>query len=184
MAETPGNPLRSSLLEMDYLAQEANERENYVGTSSSSNTSLFKRMYERFIRNHGTSYDRLVDRKGHFKQSNGKMAIKKKIRREDWRALYSGDLFHSLVDAPSSRTAVILLSVYFFVVTIFSIIYYLLAKTCGCNMGLNTYQEAFAFSLETMATIGYGTQDIFFNNCWAPLIALSSQNYIKIKNKS
>ena len=182
-AMATGSSLQSSLLDMDYLAQEEAKRgvtENHVGSSSSYKMSWFKRLYEACTKNRGTFYKRLVDRNGHFKQSLGKMAIKKKIRREDWRAMYSGDLFHSLVDAPSSRTAVILLSLYFFIVVIMSIIYYLLSKTCGCNMGLETFQEAFAFSLETMATIGYGTPDIFFNGCWAPIIALCVQISCKL----
>ena len=172
--------LRSSLVEEDFLAQETSERNVNEPRSSHLFTPWLNRVFEACLRRNGTTYHRLIDRNGHFKQSNGKMAIKKKIRREDWRALYSGDLFHSLVDAPSSRTAVILLSLYFFIVLIFSIVYYLLSKSCGCNMGLDTYQEAFAFSLETMATIGYGTPDIFFNGCWAPVIALCAQISCKL----
>ena len=131
--------------------------------------------YERNIH-----YNRIIDRNGKFFQSNGRMAIKKKIRSEDWHALYAGDLFHALVDAPTARTLLILLSSYFFLVIAFSIPYYLISKIDGCDMGIDTYQEAFAFSLETMATIGYGTQDIFFNNCWAPLFTLGAQISCKL----
>ena len=125
-------------------------------------------------------YNRIIDRNGKFFQSCGRMAIKKKIRSEDWHALYAGDLFHALVDAPTARTLLILLSSYFFLVVAFSIPYYLISKIYGCDMGIDTYQEAFAFSLETMATIGYGTQDIFFNNCWAPLLTLGCQISCKL----
>ena len=55
---------------------------------------------------------RLVDRDGHFRQSLGRLSIRKKIRRRDWRTLYAYDLFHSLVDAPTNRTIGILLGIY------------------------------------------------------------------------
>ena len=42
-------------------------------------------------------------------------------------------------------------------------------------MGLNNFQEAFVFSLETMATIGFGTQDIFFDDCVLPVVVLAVQ---------
>ena len=125
-------------------------------------------------------HSRIVDRGGNFFQSNGKMAIKKKIRGEDWRALYAGDLFHSLIDAPSHRSIGILLTGYMLLVILFSIPYYHISKTYGCDMGIDSYQESFAFSLETMATIGYGTQDIFFNNCWSPIIVLACQISCKL----
>ena len=35
--------------------------------------------------------------------------------------------------------------------------------------------EAYYFSLETMATIGYGTQDYFFGHCWEPLAIINVQ---------
>lgn len=125
-------------------------------------------------------FQRVVDRNGDFYQSNGKMAIKKKIRAEDWRALYAGDLFHSLVDAPSMRSIGILLSGYMFLVILFSLPYYYISLNYGCDLGIDTYQESFAFSLETMATIGYGTQDIFFDNCWSPVIVLACQISCKL----
>ena len=125
-------------------------------------------------------HGRIVDRDGNFCQSNGKMAIKKKIRGEDWRALYAGDLFHSLIDAPSYRSIGILLTGYMLLVILFSIPYYHISKTYGCDMGIDSYQESFAFSLETMATIGYGTQDIFFNNCWSPIVVLACQISCKL----
>lgn len=125
-------------------------------------------------------FHRVVDRNGDFHQSNGKMAIKKKIRAEDWRALYAGDLFHSLVDAPSMRSIGILLSGYMFLVFLFSLPYYYISLSYGCDLGIDTYQESFAFSLETMATIGYGTQDIFFNDCWSPVIVLACQISCKL----
>ena len=119
---------------------------------------------------------RMTDRAGHFHQSLGKMAIKKKIKSEDWRALYAGDLYHSLVDAPTSRTVAVLMLIYMFLVMLFSVVYWVVSKALpGSNLNINTYLEALAFSLQTMATIGYGAPDIFFGGYWLPVLVIAAQ---------
>jgi hypothetical protein len=55
-------------------------------------------------------HTRLIDRGGEFFQSAGKVALRKKIARRDWRALYSMDWFHSLVDAPTIRIVIIVMT--------------------------------------------------------------------------
>ena len=52
---------------------------------------------------------RLLDRDAPFSQSNGRMNIRKKILKNEWRALYGADLFHSLVDAPTYKCIALLL---------------------------------------------------------------------------
>ena len=52
---------------------------------------------------------RLFDRDGSFNQCSGKVNIQKKIRRKDWRALYSVDWFHTLINAPTLRIGNIIL---------------------------------------------------------------------------
>ena len=44
-----------------------------------------------------------------------------------------------------------------------------------CGMDFSDHIEAYYFSLETMATIGYGTQDYFFGHCWEPLVIINVQ---------
>lgn len=122
----------------------------------------------------------MVDRDGDFHQSRGKFSVRKKIKRKDWRSLYGYDVFHSLVNAPTMRTIGILLAGYFFIIVIFSVPYYLISRVYGCNMGIETYLEAFLFSLESMATVGYGTQDIFFDDCVLPMLVLTAQMLIRI----
>lgn len=124
--------------------------------------------------------NRMVDRDGDFYQSRGKISVRKRIRRKDWRSLYGYDMFHSLVNAPTMRTVGILLSLYFFLVVIFSIAYYIIARLYGCNLGIENYGEAFLFSLETMSTVGYGTQDVFFDDCLLPAIVLTCQMLVRI----
>ena len=118
---------------------------------------------------------RLIDRNANFYQSNGQFFIRKRIKTIDRRALYTEDWFHSLVNLPTHRLILILLLIYMSLAFSFAIPYYIIAKVFSCNMGLNNFQEAFVFSLETMATIGFGTQDIFFDDCILPIIVLAVQ---------
>jgi potassium inwardly-rectifying channel subfamily J len=187
-------PILKSLLDMDsYLTTSADSAEavvidqNFEDRSHTPLSDPFRKFKENwpfkyFVKKTKvpTYNSRIVDRDCKFHQSNGKLAIKKKIGGEDWRALYSGDLFHSLLDAPSARSIGILLTGYMLLVVLFSIPYYHISRTYGCDLGIDSYQEAFAFSLETMATIGYGTQDIFFDNCWSPIFVLACQISCKL----
>jgi len=44
-----------------------------------------------------------------------------------------------------------------------------------CGMDINNHMEALYFSLSTMATIGYGTSDYYFGDCWTPFILVLLQ---------
>ncbi len=123
---------------------------------------------------------RLVDRQGEFRQSRGNIHVRKKIKRSYWRSLYGSDLFHTLINAPTARTVCILLFAYFLVVVVFAAIFYFISMTYDCNMGLGTFIDAFMFSLETMATVGYGTKDIFFDDCYLPAIFLTLQLLVRV----
>ena len=59
-------------------------------------------------------------------------------------------------------------------------IYYFISEVFNCNMDITNLIEAYFFSLETMATIGYGTRDIFFGDSWIMSIVLTSQIFVKI----
>lgn len=128
---------------------------------------------------------RLLDRDGDFHQSLGRLAIRKKIRRRDWRALYAYDLFHSLVDAPTHRLIVILFVLYVSLVIFFSVVYLGVSLSWPmCNMGLATLTDAFYFSLETTATIGFGTRDVFFGDCIVPGVVLTFHMCIRLVSDS
>lgn len=47
--------------------------------------------------------------------------------------------------------------------------------TLGCALELVSMREAFLFSLETMSTVGYGTNDYLFDHCWSMLPVLFLQ---------
>ena len=132
-----------------------------------------------------TGVSRLLDRDGDFHQSLGRLAIRKKIRRREWRALYAYDVFHSLVDAPTHRLIVILFVLYVSSVLFFSVVYLGLSLSWPmCNMGLATLTDAFYFSLETTATIGYGTRDIFFGDCIVPGVVLTFHMCVRLVSDS
>lgn len=57
----------------------------------------------------------------------------------------------------------------------FAIIYTTISATLGCNLQLTSIREGFLFSLETMTTVGYGTNDYLFGSCWVMLPMLSLQ---------
>lgn len=120
-----------------------------------------------------TQYTRMVDRDGAMFQSNGKLYVKKKIQQKDWWTLYRIDWFHSIINAPTSRIIVCLLFTYVSVVFAFAAVYYLIHPRCGLNF--TSFVGAFDFSLETMATIGYSTKDIFFHDCISVCIVLTLQ---------
>ena len=133
-----------------------------------------------FNKNQNRRYDRIIDRDGDFYQSKGKISIRKRIKSTEWRSIYAGDWFHSLINAPTGRIVAILLSAYVFMILLFALMYYYISLTYGCNMGLAKFHQAFMFSLETMATIGYGTQDIFFDSCLLPMLVITIQVCVKL----
>eukprot|EP00581_Thalassiosira_minuscula_P012123 CAMPEP_0183712090 /NCGR_PEP_ID=MMETSP0737-20130205/7340_1 /TAXON_ID=385413 /ORGANISM="Thalassiosira miniscula, Strain CCMP1093" /LENGTH=638 /DNA_ID=CAMNT_0025940667 /DNA_START=1 /DNA_END=1913 /DNA_ORIENTATION=- len=49
-----------------------------------------------------------------------------------------------------------------------------------CGMDINNHMEALYFSLSTMATIGYGTSDYYFGDCWTPFILVLFQVFSAI----
>ena len=156
---------------------------------STSGSPTPSTMYERIIstlRTHhpSTVYrmgeGRLVDRDGPFFQSKGRMRIRKRIRESDWAAFYYGDLFHSILDAPTSRVILAMFVGYISLAFLFAVPYYIIARNFDCDMGIQNYHEAVVFSLETMATIGYGARDIYFGDCWLPFITLAAQVCVKL----
>jgi hypothetical protein len=123
---------------------------------------------------------RVVDRDGPFNQSRGRMKISKVIRQRDLALLYADDLFHTLVDAPTSRCIGLLLVAYITVVFVYAVLYIFYGEVFGCNLDVDSFMDAYFFSLETMATIGYGTSDIFFDGCIGLAVILTSQICVKI----
>lgn len=64
---------------------------------------------------------------------------------------------------------------YLSLVFLFAVLYTTISMTLGCNLQLTSIREGFLFSLETMTTVGYGTNDYLFGSCWIMLPMLSLQ---------
>jgi hypothetical protein len=120
-----------------------------------------------------TRRDRLLDRDDVFFQSKGDIALKKRVVGTEWRSLYYDDWFHSLVNSPMLRLMIVLLGSYMLLTLLFAIPFYYISKFHGCALEIDTFRDAFAYSLETTATIGYGTSDIFFDECWSPVLVIA-----------
>ena len=123
---------------------------------------------------------RLVDRQREFHQSNGSLHVRRRIQSSYWRSLYGSDMFHTIINAPTWRSVSLLLLAYFLVVVVFAAVFYCISVTYDCNLGLNSFADAFLFSLETMATVGYGTKDIFFDDCYLPMVFLTLQLLVRV----
>ncbi|KAJ8603141.1 hypothetical protein CTAYLR_004603 [Chrysophaeum taylorii] len=90
-----------------------------------------------------------------------------------WVSMYLDDWFNTIVHLPFARLLVVMCLFYIVIVSIFAVAYLSFAEQCG--MDFADALEAYYFSLETMATIGYGTKDYFFGHCWEPLVLINLQ---------
>lgn len=67
---------------------------------------------------------------------------------------------------------------YLAIVFVFAVVYRMMSAFLPCELGLASIREAYLFSLETMTTVGYGTNDYLFGTCWLMLPVLSVQAFI------
>lgn len=119
-----------------------------------------------------TSSYRLVRRNFPHYQSKNRLAIqniycsegtRNSLLLQKWRTLFAKDMYHVLLRKPTAFTLLILISIWTALILIFALVYMLFdrfdsAKNCGLgNLGHPIgYAGAFAFSLETCTTVGYG----------------------------
>lgn len=113
-------------------------------------------------------------------QTNGNFTARKLTKSIDKLGLYLLDGFHSVVHQSLYKVLILAFFVYFFIVSLYAHVYLVISKNYGCNLEISTYTEAWAFSLESMATIGYGTADIFFGDCKVQIFALGSQVFVNV----
>ena len=117
---------------------------------------------------------RILPRDAPFHQSSGRLNIK---RRHVATSLYLESLYHTIVHRSTWQLVLLMTLVYLVLCVTFAIPLYLASDHCG--MGMTNFYDALYFSLETMATIGYGLggkSDPYFDNCSAgfPIIFLLS----------
>lgn len=75
------------------------------------------------------------------------------------------------------------MSGYVLTVCVFGLIYtYIGINHPNCNLEIDNFLEGFLFSLQSLATIGYSVEsgDIFFGDCLAPAVTLTSQICCKL----
>jgi inward rectifier potassium channel len=79
----------------------------------------------------------------------------------DWR-----DTYHWILMLPWSRFAAVLLGIYL-VVNLFFATFYTLGGRCVAELPPGSFLDAFFFSVETLATVGYGHMypDTFYGHC-------------------
>ncbi|KAG5180748.1 inward rectifier potassium channel-domain-containing protein, partial [Tribonema minus] len=118
---------------------------------------------------------RLIDRSSHFQQSFGRWNIGRNTKDEGMRKLFSNDWFHTVLHMTTWKVLGALFLTYLAVVTVFAALYLAIARFDGCNLGIVDYREAYYFSLETMTTVGFGTQDVFFGRCWSVMVIITAQ---------
>jgi hypothetical protein len=130
-------------------------------------------------------YPRIIDREQRmFSQACGRISIGTRMNSTDRSSLYRDDWFHSLVHAPTIRILVILMSSYVSLIFIFAFLYYYIYKHHhnGCNLAFKSFNNAFIFSIETFATIGYGApkDDIFFGHCESVTFVITLQCLVRL----
>ena len=83
-----------------------------------------------------------------------------------------GDPVHTLISMPTLAVLALIGTCYAVLLFGFVPIYWALADRCG--MELFSVGDAYYFSLITLSTIGYGTADNDFNDCWevGPIITI------------
>ena len=120
---------------------------------------------------------RLLDRDSVFRQSGGKWNINRLNRH---RMLYFNDIFHTLLNQTMWKIVLVIFALYLGAFVLFAALY--LAVSEPCNLGVTNFMDAYYFSVETMLTIGYSTQnnDIFFDGCVEMVFLLSLQSMIGI----
>ena len=118
---------------------------------------------------------RLIDRDAAFKQSKGNIKIK---RDNVKRSLYWADPIHSLLHWDTWKLILVMFILYLVIIFSFGAIYYNVSTECGLSM--KSWLDASYFSIVTFATIGYGTPDIYFNECMDGFATITVQSYVGV----
>lgn len=85
------------------------------------------------------------------------------------------DSFNQLLMAPPVYTLLALAASYLLIVLAFAFMYMGIAADSNCGMEIDSLLEAYYFSLETMATVGYGVKDEYFDSCTSPAFFITLQ---------
>mmetsp|Transcript_22066 Transcript_22066/g.70468 ORF Transcript_22066/g.70468 Transcript_22066/m.70468 type:complete len:452 (+) Transcript_22066:412-1767(+) len=120
---------------------------------------------------------RLIDRQGPFRQASGHLRVRRLNRS---RALYISDIFHTLVNS-SLRTVVLVFSACYLGIILFFTFLFMIASG-PCTLQLAGFKAAWAFSLETIMTIGYafpGDQS-YFDQCTVVVALVTAESILGV----
>eukprot|EP00931_Biecheleriopsis_adriatica_P093203 TRINITY_DN66948_c0_g1_i1.p1 TRINITY_DN66948_c0_g1~~TRINITY_DN66948_c0_g1_i1.p1 ORF type:complete len:380 (-),score=70.96 TRINITY_DN66948_c0_g1_i1:24-1163(-) len=118
-----------------------------------------------------SSMPRLLDRQNCFKQSAGRLKIRR-THTTDTMQLRMQDPFHTLVDL---NTPTVMLLVSSFIVIswlVFALLF--LATSQWCDTEVDSFIKALYLAIETVETIGYGVPDPSFNSCYSAVFVLGA----------
>ncbi|KAL1527977.1 hypothetical protein AB1Y20_009348 [Prymnesium parvum] len=120
---------------------------------------------------------RLIQRDRPFCQASGKFHMER--RSHLFNRLARRDWFHVVLSMPTKYSFIIFFAVYTIAIIFFAFCYIIADHACANDVDPDSildFRKAFAFSLETMTTIGYGLPSDrhnhdYFEGCWAlPII--------------
>mmetsp|Transcript_32808 Transcript_32808/g.60009 ORF Transcript_32808/g.60009 Transcript_32808/m.60009 type:complete len:379 (+) Transcript_32808:86-1222(+) len=117
---------------------------------------------------------RLLARDRIDRQSSGNFNIRRVGK--SFAVLMYHDVYHAVLSISIYRLLPAFGAVYLFFYALFAAFWLWVASPC--NVGVDTYREAFYLSVETMTTIGYGVPDPFFNDCIEAMPVILSQSFV------
>eukprot|EP00927_Polykrikos_kofoidii_P004525 TRINITY_DN11783_c0_g1_i1.p1 TRINITY_DN11783_c0_g1~~TRINITY_DN11783_c0_g1_i1.p1 ORF type:complete len:477 (-),score=57.62 TRINITY_DN11783_c0_g1_i1:19-1449(-) len=89
--------------------------------------------------------------------------------------LYFTDWFHTLLDVPLWCLLIMFFVVYVTAVSALALAFWLIRVPC--ELEIERFADAFALSVETWLTIGYGVPDQYFRACNSAVIVVTMQGY-------
>lgn len=93
--------------------------------------------------------------------------------------LYLRDLFHTLVNLKTRSLLFLFCVTYMFAFTILAVGFYVVDQ--ACDLGLDSFHEAFALAVETWLTIGYGVNGpsgAYFKECRSAVVLVTVQGIV------
>lgn len=118
-----------------------------------------------------------MNRSADFGQSTGSLRMARLNRSA---ALYFADLWHTLVDSSLRVVFLVFILLYLLAILVFTFIYMMMSE--ACQLDLATFGAAWAFSLETIMTIGYafpGKGD-YFTQCWPLVVSVTLESILGV----
>ena len=144
------------------------------------------------------AFHRFFMRDRPWQQASGKVRLRRwDLRFVWWFGLRPKEWYQFALSLPTTVFIVIFIALYLLVTVLFAGFYVAIHNPDGCDLSLHSdedslsFREAFAFSVETVATIGYGlpntklANNAFFLTCDSlPVVILSQFVIIALMNAS